>query len=57
MLTCTLGYFFGYYVASDICNYIKMRTGFNEIRYELDEIKLRLDRINSNVFHKNHNQV
>lgn len=57
VLTYTVASFFGYYVVADIYNYIKMRTGFNEIRYELDEIKLRLDRINSNVFHKNHNQV
>ena len=57
VLTYTVASFFGYYVGSDIYNYIKLRSEFNEIRYDLDEIKLRLDKINSNVFHKNHNQV
>jgi hypothetical protein len=57
VLTYTVASFFGYYVGADIYNYIKLRSEFNEIRYDLDGIKLRLDKINSNVFHKNHNQV
>ena len=64
VLTYTVASFFGYYVGADIYNYIKLRSEFNEIIYDLDGIKLRLDgiklrldKINSNVFHKNHNQV
>ena len=45
MLTYTVACFFGYYGGSDIYNYIKLRSEFNEIRYDLDWIKLRLDKI------------
>ncbi len=39
MLTYTFASFFGYYIVTDIHNYIKFRSEFNEIRYDLDEIK------------------
>lgn len=45
VLTCTVASFFGYYVVADIYNYIKLRSEFNEIRYELNVIKLKIDMI------------
>lgn len=45
VLTYTVASFFGYYVVADIYNYIKLRSEFNEIRYELNVIKLKIDMI------------
>lgn len=38
-LTYMLTFFFGYYIGSDMWNYIKFRSEFEEINYRLDSIE------------------
>ena len=39
ILTYILAAFFGYYIGSDMWNYIKNRSEFEEIKGRLDDIK------------------
>jgi hypothetical protein len=52
IISYTLNLFFGYYVGSDLHNYIKFCSNFEEIKRKLDDlniIKLRLDVIDHNI--------
>ena len=42
ILTYILSSFFGYYIGSDMWNYIKFRSEFEEIKSRLDDIKAKL---------------
>ena len=44
-LTYTLTWFFGYYIGSDFCNYIKYSREFTTINEKLDKIEQQLNHI------------
>lgn len=52
ILTYVLTTFFGYYIGTDICNYINFTSNFQDIKRKLnnlDEIKSQLNRIETNI--------
>lgn len=40
--------FFGYYVGSDFCNYVRYRREFLQINSKLEEINFKLSKLNKN---------
>ena len=52
IISYTLNVFFGYYVGSDLYNYVKFSSKFREIQTKLDDldtIKSRLDVIQNSI--------
>ena len=48
VLTYIVTSFFGYYIGTDMGNYIRHRSDYNEINTRLDRIDVSINRLNKN---------